>query len=157
MSSESNVTLRKSPLELISYFFPLIKYKAYPPAGKEEDAPDTVLKYIKSESSLVDSERGVWEVTVTVSSQKRTKAKPLLFEYEISCTGHFKWLLKKDLDEDLEKRIIANCVSLLYSSIRDCLSTITGKGPYRPCVLPTVSFTPNINKSPKIEGGASPE
>lgn len=155
MSPGSNTTLRKSPLELISYFFPLITYKAYPPAGKEEEAPDTLLERVTSESTLLDPEKKIWEVTVTVSSNKRTKAQPRLFEYEIACTGHFRWLPQGDLDKTLETEILTNCVSVLYSSVRDCLSTITGKGPYEPVVLPTVSFSPEAAPSRKKPGKVS--
>jgi preprotein translocase subunit SecB len=57
-------------------------------------------------------------------------------------------VLKAQNWPDPEKLLRVNGASILYSSAREFLITVTSRGPWAPMILPTISFLPvEENKS----------
>lgn len=81
----------------------------------------------------------LWQVTLNI----RFAGKPgtvALHEGEIEFVGLFT-VLDHIPDEKMVQLVAVTCPTLLYSSARELIALLTGRGPYRSFLLPSVSFT----------------
>ena len=77
------------------------------------------------------------ELRVAVKSENLKKCN-IPYCFDISSVGIF--VLGESCQENREKVAVINCASILFSSVRDYLAGITGQGPFRRIVLPTVDL-----------------
>lgn len=145
ISSQKEVKLKtlKAPLRLKTMFFPLVNYSALPHEHPEDARipnPITITAIPKCNEDYTEC-----SVTLRIKSEVSSEKPEILYEYEIVVFGSFEWTAKKPEDEDyLLKSIAVTGASILYSGAREMLAQISTRGPWKPCLLPAVSFTPEI-------------
>lgn len=93
----------------------------------------------------------LWQVklNVTFAGKPGTRA---LHEGEIEFVGLFT--VTDEVPEDKMARFVAvTCPSILYSSAREVVALLTGRGPYKAYLLPAVSFA---DGTLKLDSGSEP-
>jgi len=133
----------KAPLRLKTLFFPVINYKALPqekPDKARVPNPKTITAIPKCNEDHTEC-----SVTLRIKSEQSSEKIDLLYEYELVVFGFFEWTAEKPKDEDYSlKSLAVTGASILYSSAREMLAYLSARGPWKPCMLPAVSFMPEI-------------
>jgi len=144
--------LRETSLLLERYFYPKISIQAdpkYSPSGTPLLAEIGVNTQFKKVS---EAERK-WAVTIRI----RTSAKeyPVPYKIDLSAVGYFR-IAPNYPEAEMEKLIRIGGPTVLYSSARELILTISSRGPWGPVFIPSMSFleTPKETQQPK---GKKPE
>jgi preprotein translocase subunit SecB len=87
-----------------------------------------------------------WQVTLDVRHQPAADAN-FPYSYRVVLVGQFG-VGENVKPEDEERWAKIHASSVLYGMAREIVRALTGRGPYRPVILPTVSF---------YEQGAAPK
>lgn len=121
---------------LDSYFFPVAQVIANPTASEGVDVND--IKYT-IKTHLAKSKSGdMYQVSVEIFSPPEDKEDiQQAYELHIVAVGLFR--VAPDWP-DPERMLRVNGCSILYSSAREFLITITSRMPYGAVTLPTISF-----------------
>ncbi len=128
-----------SPLLLKSYFFPVISVVANPKWS--QDPVDSELDLnLKVQNDLYVSKgtENNFQVRVAITIDS-TETKPAPYDVLLIVIGTFGTVPDFPEKETLVK---ISGSSILYGAAREYLATITGRGPYPPLLLPSVSFLP---------------
>jgi preprotein translocase subunit SecB len=142
-SEQVSLKTHKAPIKLKNLFFPEIHYRAIPHEDPGE-AKAPALKIVKAIPRCNDDGTEC-TVSLKIKSEETSGKTKLLFEYEIFVLGVFEWTAKTPDDkEQLLKSLAVTGASILYSSAREMLAFVSGRGPWGSCILPTVSFIPEI-------------
>lgn len=142
-SKQVSLKSHKAPLKLKNLFFPEIHYRAIPHEDPDE-AKAPALKIVKAIPKCNDDGTEC-TVSLKIKSEETSGKTKLLYEYEIFVFGVFEWTAKTPDDkEQLLKSLAVTGASILYSSAREMLACVSGRGPWGSCILPTVSFIPEI-------------
>jgi preprotein translocase subunit SecB len=137
-----------SPLEIERHFFSEILFQAFPPSGGNLKAsPRCTTAY---SHTGVDKD-GKFQVQLQVASDDNEKTDHVLYRFKISSVGIFRWRGKVPSEPDEKdafmERLMITGLSILYSSTRNMLQTVTGSGPYHPpYLLQPVAFVPQARK-----------
>jgi len=135
------------PLIVKEYFFPFVQVSADPEHTGDKETPG-----VDFETKIAvdkDPEDDTYQVTLEITAMPEDETKRIPYAIHLIAVGMFS--VDKDWP-DPEKLLRINGASILYSSAREFLITITSRGPWAPMVLPTISFLPveeNKNKEPK--------
>ncbi len=96
-----------------------------------------------------------WQVTIEIRHQPAPEVN-FPYSYRVVLVGQFG-IGPGVQPEDEERFVKIQGASVLYSMAREIVRALTGRGPYRPVILPTVSFyeqkTPTAEAQPT---GATP-
>lgn len=86
----------------------------------------------------------LWQVRLNIKFAGKPGTRAL-HEGEIEFVGLFT--VTDEVPEEQMARLIAvTCPSILYSSAREVVALLTGRGPYKAFLLPAVSFTDGMIK-----------
>jgi preprotein translocase subunit SecB len=77
-------------------------------------------------------------VVLRIESDEESSLSPYLFD--VTLVGYFRSERKPSVA--LRPHLVSNAAMILYSSARELLASITGRGPYPAIVLPTMYFDP---------------
>lgn len=80
-----------------------------------------------------------WQVILSVHLDG-VDNKPAPYKGCIEYVGIFS-IDGSSSEEKVQRLIAVNCPALLYSSVREMVALLTGRGPHRALTLPTVSFS----------------
>jgi len=152
-----------SPLQLEDYFlkelhFSVVDAMAQPPEKDAQYAP--VQFNVNVDSSQQGEDPRLWRCELAIQSREEENQN-LPYRFRISFVGFFR-VSKEWPEERVELVARANGPALLYSSAREMLVTLTGRGSFPTLVLPSVTFIPAAaagKDEPKAEptgGGANP-
>lgn len=143
--------MRSSPLLLKDYFTTRLSFSTQsqfqmggdPDAGKILVSDLTVdVKQSKQEDNPFQRN---FYLTIGLDDPSGTKY-PCVFS--ISLVGIFE-VAKEWPAEQIDILFNANAPALLYSAAREALATVTGRGPFRGILLPSVTFVPAPPTLPK--------
>lgn len=81
----------------------------------------------------------LWQVTLNIKFAGKPGTRAV-HEGEIEFVGLFT-VIDEYPEEKMAQLVAVTCPSLLYSSARELLAILTGRGPFRSFLLPSVSFT----------------
>ncbi len=131
--------MRKSPLQLKEYYFPIVSVVANPAFMKEDFDPLVSFEDINVKSDLFIDKNNPNNFQVQLNINIESKAdKPSPYNISILCLGMF------EADEsfpDKEKLVRITGTSILYSAARDFLLMVMSRTPLKkPAMLPSVSF-----------------
>lgn len=131
------------PLIVKEYFFPYVQVSADPEHSGEEETPS--MDFETKVAVDKDPENDTYQVTLEITALPEDETKRIPYAIHLIAVGMFavdpSW-------PDPEKLLRINGASILYSSAREFLITVTSRGPWRPMILPTISFLPaEENKS----------
>ena len=134
--------MKPAPITLIEYFATDLLL-----ATNHTFQPDKPLQFTESdlvvevkthhnESAPKDENR--WQVSLEVRHQPGP-AVNFPYSYKVVLIGQFSVATTVAKDSE-EWMVRIQGASMLYSMAREIVRALTGRGPYRPVILPTVSF-----------------
>jgi len=148
-----------SPLRLENYFFTKIHVDACP--NSCEKAGKGLFTVKSTCMKHKDAERK-WMVQLELQQVKDKEDGCPEYSFHVEMIGFYE-VSKNCPDGNAEALVRANGPALLYSAARELIATLTGRGPFAPVNLPTVTFideavptktTSQISKTSKVDGAA---
>lgn len=147
--------MKPAPVNLLEYFVTDLALSANP-----DFAPDRAIETkegdfdvkIRQQPAPKAADDHRWQVTVEII-QQAAKGTNFPYAFRVVMVGFFKaesWV-KPD---DEERTVQIQGASVLFSMAREIVRAMTGRGPHRPVILPTVSF---YEQKPASEASAPPE
>lgn len=147
------------PLRLERYFYTKIVCLANPEFKPAEEGQTAKIE-LQSHSQLMrhaeDEMR--WQVVLDLKTPSMEESGSP-YELDFQIVGFFQ--VSDDYPADkMEKLVGINGTSMLYSSARDFIMTISSRGPWPPIFLPTVTYgqpsAQDANKEPKQQKNKGP-
>ena len=132
--------MHASNLQIHHYFLSGFTYSVNPnfDPARDVDIKWSDISVNFEKKPLNEQKKRDWQVDLRVAfSPSATGNSPYTFSAEM--VGFFT-VSDKVRDDKVEFYIETNATSVLYSTLRYIVCTITAKGPFRPLLLPTVSF-----------------
>src|SRR5438105_2919949 len=131
--------MRAAQIELTNYFVSELQFSANwafdPKAESSISIQD--LQVIPTANAKPDSRRE-WQITLRVSlNAPPERNAPYTFLIEMIGFIHVD---DSVTDDRVERLARINGTSLVFSAIREIIRAATSRGPYKPVLLPTVSF-----------------
>lgn len=136
----------KSPLKIVSYFFPAVAVAADPNFNPDND---TVEPEVEVNIGVArDEENDSYEVALEISLEAENEKKKQPYSISLVAIGIFQ--VAPDFP-DPDKLLRLNGASIIYGAAREFIITITSRGPWGQVMLPSISFI-NQERIPE-EGG----
>jgi preprotein translocase subunit SecB len=134
--------MKPSPISLIDYFatdLVLATNRAFSDNKKVEfiDAEFVVDVAVKRSDGSAETDHR-WQVVLEVRHQP-SPATNFPYSYRVVLVGQFSVAASVMADEE-ERTVRIHGASVLYGMTREIVRVLTGRGPYRPVLIPTVSF-----------------
>lgn len=135
--------MKESILQLKDYFITKTFVELYPEFRLNDpsslDAEDLALEVESNTFIHPESKEEAFKIDLKISTKNESLKKcNLPYKFEVSSIGIF--VLAVSCQENREKIAVVNGATILFSAIRDYLAGITGQGPFRRIVLPTVDL-----------------
>lgn len=123
------------PLQLETHFYTKVIIEADPRYNPEKSGDHfNITTSINVGQHKEDPRR--WQVILGLQTQPKAK---IPYKIKLECVGLFK--VSPNVKEDMMGTLVrVNGTSILYSSAREFLLLITGRGPWDPFYLPTTNF-----------------
>lgn len=128
----------KPPLTINKYFFPYVEVAADPEFNPHEQEKQRASIETKVSLETI-KEKDLYQVMLEITLFPEDEKRKVPYSIRLVAVGLF------NVDpnvKDPEKLLEINGASILYSSAREFLITITSRGPWSPIFLPTISFIP---------------
>ena len=106
------------------------------PVDFGEIDPFTIKVSVGGGPSRDDSSRWKFEISIQSNNSQENNYP---YEFNISLVGFFKVFFNDPLGKDAEL-IRTNAISLLFSTAREMLASVSSSGPFPGVLLPSVSF-----------------
>jgi preprotein translocase subunit SecB len=132
-------------LTVKEYFFPFVQVAADAEFDSSNGVPEIAFETKVVVEKAPDND--TYQVMLEITAFPENEQKKIPYSIHLVAVGLFS--VSKEW-EDPEKLLKINGASILYSSAREFIITITSRGPWPPVLLPTVSFIPAVEekKSP---------
>jgi len=134
------------PLQLKSYFFTDISIKVNPDFNSNIDNPDLGELGLNVSVTSSEQEENLFQVDLEIRIEPKEDKNIFPYQIKLVTVGIFeispKWPKEKVMD-----LLKITGASILYSAAREFLLIITSRLPWKPVMLPTVSFAYLKNKS----------
>lgn len=144
--------MKPAPISLLEYFATDLSFSANP-----NFAPDKPAE-IKEGEFAVDARlqripKGTderhWQLTLEIKHQAAPETN-FPYSFRLVMVGFFN-VASAVKPEDEERMTRIQGASVLYSMAREIVRAVTGRGPHRPVMLPTVSFyEKSTNSAPPV-------
>lgn len=133
--------MKPAPISLLEYFASDLAFSANPKFSpekpteikKNEFGVDIGLQLAPNES--VDHR---WQLTMEIKHQAAPETN-FPYSFRLVLVGFFS-VAERVKPEDEERTVKIQGASVLYGMAREIVRAVTGRGPHRPVMLPTVSF-----------------
>ena len=130
-----------TPLQLKYYFFPEVSSSAALDFDPEKDKGSRSLS-LKIDESLQPTPKSPGQyqlgLRLGVGPKEKTKAP-----YRINLTIIGFFAVREDVPENQRETLVRiTGSSMLYGMAREFIMAVTGRGPWPPVMLPTISFIP---------------
>jgi preprotein translocase subunit SecB len=129
--------MRQPPLQLDRLFFAEVNVKSGSAFSSEPAEAE-----VKTSVSLSDSKENerAWQARLEIEVTPKGD-RQIPYEIRVVAFGQFS-VTDEKLDRPHAAQLVAvTGASIIYSAAREYLSLLTGRGPWGPFQLPTVSFT----------------
>lgn len=150
--------MKAAPISLVDYFTTDLSFSTNKAFSAEKD-----VQFIETEFSVVPSvikhsgksspDRS-WQVSLEIQHQV-APATNFPCSYRVSLVGLFT-VATRVKEEDEERTVKVHGASVLYGIAREIVRAVTGRGPHRPVLLPTVSFYETKPTEPPVADGKVP-
>lgn len=141
----------QSPLKIESYYLKKLNYqlKRDFESGVPDGTPEKVEPKIQVnvQTGHREEDKNDWRVEIDVHGGDEGGFP---YTFDISFVGFFR--VNARFPEDKRELLISvNGPSILFAAARELVSIVTGRSPYPPILLPSISFVPEKKpeKSPK--------
>lgn len=130
--------MKQSVLQLRGYYPSKIQFKTWP-----EDREDGGSCYVSCRVPFAIDRNDIrsWQLGVSVIFWSAGEKKEAGYSGEIELKGQFQ--VHPNYEGDLGKLVLMNGGSILYSSIRELLLSLSGRAPHGPFYLPSISMEEN--------------
>lgn len=126
------------PLVVEKHFFTKVVVEANPDFHPEKLEGQEIQLHTKVQGGHRSDNLRRWRLTLTVSTET-SEEKQLPYKLNLECVGFFS--VSPEVDEKKIPFLVhANGAAILYSSAREFLLMITGRGPWGGFYLPTTDF-----------------
>jgi preprotein translocase subunit SecB len=135
--------MRASPLVLKDYFTTEFRFSAQPDFNLKSPSEATILPSeiaVDVEQLLTPDSSHARSYQITVQLEPDVVEK-FPWTFYISLVGFFE-VLPSWPEDQIDRLFVANAPALLYSAARESLSMVSGHGPYRRALLPSITFAP---------------
>jgi len=126
------------PLQLELHYFSKVMVEA-DPCFQPKDDEDQLLR-INTQVELMQHREDPlrWQVILNVKTEA-PEGQTMPYKVDLQAVGFF--VVAPEVEEVRRPKLVrANGAAILYSSAREFLLTITGRGPWPPVYLPTTNF-----------------
>ncbi len=133
-----------SPLALETHVFTKLHVDACPEAC---DEPGTGSLSSNVEFMQHEEDENKWMLSHCVRQEEGYDDEGCPeYTFDVQVVGFFE--VDKDYPQEKAEQLVkANAPAILYSSVREMILNVTGRGPFAACSLPTVSFIDEASKS----------
>jgi preprotein translocase subunit SecB len=133
------------PLVVEKHFFTKVLVEANPAHQPEKDEEQSLGIRTEVQGGPHKDDPRRWRLFLTVHTEESEKEK-IPYKIDLECVGFFT--VSPEVEEKKIPFLVhANGAAILYSSTREFLLLITGRGPWGGFYLPTTNFL----KPPKVE------
>jgi preprotein translocase subunit SecB len=126
-----------TPLLLDDYFFPIVNVSANPNISAPENGINFPYEFTTNIKIQKDEKNEKYQLSLELSSESKNNENEQPYSIFLVAIGIFRvhpeW-------PNPNKLLAVNGASILYSSAREYLITITARGPYGQVMLPPTSF-----------------
>jgi preprotein translocase subunit SecB len=131
--------VKLSPLHLKNYFVTNLSIQANPVTeGSKIDLLDGVNTSTTVETAQHIENKRDWKAAVQIKCSPKDK-NICAYLITVELVGFFE--VDKELPEDkIADVVAANAPAILYSAARELILLVTGRGPFPPFALPSVTF-----------------
>lgn len=145
--------MRQSPLIIDYYFVKKVQFELkdgfdtnLTGEGKEVSSPKLSIN-VASKKNTEDASQ--WRFELNIEADENSSEPDFPYTFAISLVGFFR-VDENYPTEQADLLAQVNAPSVLYSAAREFLANVTGRSPYQPILLPSVSFVPEpIQEKPK--------
>jgi preprotein translocase subunit SecB len=145
--------MRQSPLIIDSYFVKKVQFQLKDGfdtdstgEGKEIATPKLSIN-VASGKNTEDANH--WRFELNIEADENSSEPDFPYTFAVSLVGFFR-IDKSYPTEQADLLAQVNAPSVLYSAAREFLANVTGRSPYQPILLPSVSFVPEpIEEKPE--------
>lgn len=133
--------MKQAPISLLEYFATDIALSANPQFSADKPLENNERDFgvdVKVQQAPKAPEDHRWQVTLELTHQAAPETN-FPYAFRVVLVGFFKtesWV-KTD---DEERMVRIHGASVLFGMSREIVRAMTGRGPHRPVMLPTVSF-----------------
>jgi preprotein translocase subunit SecB len=132
--------MRPSPLQLNDYWVDNLTFST----NYDHEPDEPVVRVISPEDLLVEVQESVnpenslqRSCNISIALNESAAANfPWMFN--VSLVGYFQ--IDEDWPGNKDSLFSANAPAVLYSAAREALAAVSGRGPYREVLLPSVTF-----------------
>jgi preprotein translocase subunit SecB len=137
------------PLQLEMHYFTKVMVEADPSFQPKDDEDQLLGVATKVELLQHREDPRRWQVILNVKTEA-PEGQTIPYKVDLQAVGFFA--VASEVEEARRPKLVhANGAAILYSSAREFLLTITGRGPWPPVYLPTTNFLGHIK--PKADHG----
>lgn len=131
--------MRSAPLILDQSLLIELKVTAHPKFGQFDQDSTIAPEALKVNVEVAQREdmAAAWVIQLTLGLEDETESA-IPYAFEIVTWGAFR--VSDDYPYDSQALVFTNGPAILYSSAREILALVTGRGPYPAVMLPTVNF-----------------
>lgn len=133
--------MKPAPINLLEYFVTDLALSANPEFAVERPIEtkegDFEVK-VRQQPAPKEADDHRWQVTLEIIHQS-VKGTNAPYAFRVVMVGFFK-SESYVKPEDEERMVRIQGASVLYGMAREIVRAMTGRGPHRPVILPTVSF-----------------
>jgi len=133
--------MKAAPITLLEYFATDLSFAAnreFAPDKPVESRPEDFTAVPTVKTSPTESEPRRWQVTLDIKHLPAGAAN-FPYSYRVVLVGFFR-AEASVTPENEERTIRIQGASVLYGMGREIVRALTGRGPHRPVLVPTVSF-----------------
>lgn len=102
------------------------------------ESSEFVTNVAVQKSTATEGTERRWQVSLDVCHQPAPETN-FPYAYRVALVGQFS-IAPHVKAEDEERTVRIHGASVLYGMTREIVRVLTGRGPYRPVIIPTVSF-----------------
>jgi preprotein translocase subunit SecB len=142
--------MKTAPISLQEYFATDITLSANPNFVAEKTTEVREGEYfveVRLQRAPKDSEDHRWQVTLEIKHQAAPEVN-FPYAFRLVLVGFFG-VTDRVSPDDEERTVKIHGASVLYGMAREIVRAMTGRGPHRPVMLPTVSFYESSVPQPK--------
>jgi len=145
-----------APLRLERYFFDHVQLTARRDFKQGSESVDLEVS-TNLEIGQLDQPPGLWRIVLFVTGGAKDSAPVPPYEFQLQAIGFFTVTQPGPTEEETARLLGINGASILYSAAREYLLMLTGRGPWGPMPIPTVSFSDlQVQKQQEPGGGPKP-
>lgn len=137
--------MRQSPLIIDYYFVKKVQFELKNGfdtdlTGERKEVSSPKLN-INVASGKNTEEQNHWRFELNIEADENSSEPDFPYTFAISLVGFFR-VDENYPSEQADLLAQVNAPSILYSAAREFLANVTGRSPYQPILLPSVSFAP---------------